>query len=243
MQIDKMIFQIIDNLIKYGESVNNVKWQSVKSPIPTVELNNIFLKSNYRVDPVELGILTKADLPWAEEHFQERISGIASNPGKQWKNWPHYNEKHDDATFRSGGIFSHTYMERFWPDTNLKGMRYNYGNLSDVISRLRMDTETRQAYLSIWHPEDQSNNEVRVPCSLGYYFLIRNQKLHLTYFSRSVDVYRHFRNDVYMAIRLAQHVISILNKSGYDLHPGFFNMWIGSLHYFINDKKAILLQL
>lgn len=28
------------------------------------------------------------NLPWADDHFLERIGGTALNPGEQWKNWP-----------------------------------------------------------------------------------------------------------------------------------------------------------
>ena len=37
--------------------------------------------------------------------------------GKEYLNWPYYRPKDHDSQFRSEGdeLFSHTYMERFWP--------------------------------------------------------------------------------------------------------------------------------
>ena len=39
---------------------------------------------------------TKADLPWAEDHFQERVFGHPRNPGQEYKNWPYYDHSKDN---------------------------------------------------------------------------------------------------------------------------------------------------
>jgi len=181
--------------------------------------------------PSNISILqsqTKADQPWSEDHFQERVSGQPLNPGNQYYNWPYYDHGKDNDRFREGDKqFSHSYMERYWPPRDLKGIRYNYGDLDHLVERMKKDPLTRQAYLSVWYPEDQVDIGERVPCTLGYHFMIRDNRLHCTYLIRSCDVRRHFKNDIYMTIRLAQWV---KDKLEMDLQMGDLNMWIGSLH-------------
>jgi thymidylate synthase len=117
-----------------------------------------------------------------------------------------------------------------------KGIRFDYGDYHDIVERAREDKGSRQLYLSIWHPEDQSNGNGRVPCTLGYFFLIRNHTLDVTYHIRSCDILRHFRNDIYMAVRLAQ---DFRDKVDPTINLGKLNMWVGSLHCFINEKEIL----
>lgn len=185
---------------------------------------------------------TGADLPWAEDHFQERISGIPSNPGETYKYWP-YHSNLDNSEFKDG-VFSHTYQERFWPkkagnyivkDSKRKGIRYELGDLNDLIQQLKDNPLTRQAYLPIFFPEDTwaASNKKRVPCTLGYYFYIERERLHCNYIIRSCDIFRHFRNDVYLTSRLLQHVAKELG-----IPTGKVNFSIFNLHLFKNDEYA-----
>ena len=198
----------------------------------------------------------KPDLPWAEDHFQERISGNPTNPGQTYKWWPYHTNLDGDKKYLNE-TFSHTYQERYWPkfipgvqfkgfsradiyETPNYGIRFQYGDLEDVINLLSNNPTTRQAYLPIWFPEDTwaANNQERVPCSLGYYFYYEHGKLHCNYIIRSCDMFRHLRNDIYMTARLLQHVaeqVSIRNNNGNKVEVGTLNMTIFNLHLFVND--------
>lgn len=230
--------QAIENSIRVllysHQRIKIDQWQGIELDAQMFELNNIFIQMKMAESMEELAQETKADLPWSEDHFQERMANDpeARNPGRQWLNWPYYSHGLDDARFRPNGLFAHTYQERFYPE---KGCgRYENGNVLDVIERLKNNPTTRQAFLAIWHPEDQSNNGQRVPCTIGYWFKLNNGKLDLTYLIRSCDAVRHFRNDVYMTQRLAQFVS---NKLGVGL--GTMSMWIGSFHCFATDSYTL----
>jgi thymidylate synthase len=55
----------------------------------------------------------KPNLPWADNHFEERVCGAPINPGVEWANWP-WGTSADK--FRDiNGMFNHNYMERYWP--------------------------------------------------------------------------------------------------------------------------------
>lgn len=188
---------------------------------------------------------THCDLPWAEDHFQERISGKPTNPGETYKYWP-YHTNLDKSEFKEK-VFSHTYQERFWPKTaNIQsidvdgghkneGIRYGLGDLQDVINQLKENPLTRQAYLPIFFPEDTGAvHKQRVPCTLGYYFWVEGNRIYMNYIIRSCDVFRHFRNDVYLTGRLLQYVSDELG-----LLVGNMTMYIFNLHLFTNDIYAL----
>lgn len=212
--------------------------------------------------------LIDANYPWAEDHFKERVCGWPINPGIEWANWPWANKA--DESRSKGGMFNHNYMERFWPkfadayhptttpqefeewmiDIGQKpmvGIRHEYGDLGEMIQMLAEEPSTRQAYLPIWFPEDTSYaNKGRKPCTLGYHFILRNGRLDITYHIRSCDFYRHFDDDVYMAVRLAIHVLQscrMINPNVWNhVQLGELVMNITSLHMFLSDYQLMFKQ-
>ena len=188
------------------------------------------------------------DMPWAEMHFIERVSGQPLNPGNTYTIWPYYG---GDKEIRGSGVFTHTYMERYFPkhanptendNDELRGIRYEYGDLGDVIAHMVDQPLTRQAYLPVWFPEDTGVlHKGRVPCTLGYHFIIRDGKLHCNYYIRSCDLVRHFKNDVYLTVRLVQHILAKLQADPKfnEIEPGFLNMYITSLHCFKAEYNQI----
>lgn len=362
------------------EPFNAGRWQALdvssSSIHATFELLNVTLRLPMTGStPESLAIDTRADLPWAEDHFQERVGGEPANPGKAEAYWPYHNGRgelhkrplipktiderdwaylaamidgdgcihfkknpdgsegrpfitlsqkdhdfihtlhqrfgfgqvfyrdrdnvktpdgkirrsnpaiwrmngkalalyvlehiepylvlkkskaqqgiewlknapphHSDAQFmvETEPIYDHNYMERFWPKyaghatVPHRGIRFEFGDLQDVVTQLKQDRLTRQAYLPIWHPEDTGATQgQRVPCSLGYHFIVREGRLHLQYNLRSVEVYRHFHNDVYMAVRLAQWVAEQVGVE----ELGWLTMHMVSFHGFVGDSDRIL---
>lgn len=244
------IGKTIINFINNNEKESITDWQGNNQ----FEGENIFVTRNItfesKIEPSIMAIQadTACDLPWAEDHFQERISGEPTNPGETYKYWP-YHKNLDNSEYKTE-IFSHTYQERYWPkEVNNKnpitggegpnwGVRFKLGDLSDVINLLYQNPKTRQAYLPIWFPEDTwaANNNQRVPCTLGYYFWIKDDKLYCNYIIRSCDLFRHFRNDVYLTARLMQFIVLRLSQyNGFDISVGTLTMFIFNLHLFEKD--------
>lgn len=210
------------------------------------------------------------NLPWADDHFEERVCGKPINPGVEWANWPwgHSASKFLDDT----GMFNHNYMERYWSKYAGKaaeptktaeefvrsheqfredvgydlreqgvrrGIRNEYGDLTDLVQSLARNPLSRQEWFPIFHPEDVG--EVvggRKPCSLGYQFWVRGQRLHVYYPLRSCDFFRHMQDDIYLTIRLLIWVLNRcreIDEAWFDVHPGTFTMHCTSLHVFAND--------
>lgn len=233
------------------------QWQSQETDVKTRELLGATLEYMMPEEPEELREQVPANLPWAEDHFQERVSGQPLNPPPSEAWWPFNQEGNRAHKFQKDGQavqFSHTYPERFWPkvagdypqDVNRenggpnRGIRYVLGDLWDLVELLRRAPGTRQAYLPVWFPEDTGTvHGQRVPCTLGYHFLIRNRQIHCWYFMRSTDLMRHFPDDVYMAVRLVQWICFQLSDVAV-VKPGRLTMSMSSLHTFEADDFALL---
>lgn len=165
--------------------------------------------------------------------------------------WPKY------ANLTEGGILKEVPPEKKTPISDsyaftgnlghhypLTGIRYNYGDLEDVVHLLGREPLTRQAYLPVWFPEDTGAVHLeRVPCTLGYHFMQRAGYFHVYYPIRSCDYLRHFRDDLYLTTRLLLWVLERLRREYPEgwakTVPGLFMFWAGSLHCFINDWRKL----
>lgn len=253
---NKAIHELGRYLLLYGTPQETETWQGIKPPKPFWELHQV----SFSVFPIpssnaQLANDINPNLPWADEHFKERVGGVPLNPGESYKLWPSYG---NDSQMRNHGEgFSHTYMERYWPRkagispftsfTNV-GIRYEFGDLDDVVDLLVKNPHTRQAYLPIFFPEDTGGKPGRVPCSLGYLFTIRNNALSCTYYLRSCDYLRHCRDDIYLTTLLMGWVLDKLNEiktqkglSEYKL--GTLTVHIANLHIFEPEIEVLSKQL
>lgn len=210
------------------------------------------------------------NLPWADDHFLERVSGAPLNPGVEWSNWPWASSADKHRT--EGEMFNHTYAERLWPrhaalanDINAqiplkidqdffdiqkqfglpparRGIREEYGDLGTLIDKMAWEGDSRQLYIPLYFPED-TGAEGRMPCTLGYQFIVRDKQLHIWYPLRSCDFYRHWKDDCYLAIRLLLWALNeCRNRNPTDwnaIKPGTFSMHMTSLHIFMNDAIAL----
>lgn len=272
-----------------GVRVEPTRWQSVdvskRLEATTYEVLNHTLQFQVPGEGLDdLRGAVRPSLPWADDHFAERVGGKPLNPGIEWAHWPWglsadrfrtsrvmagLANPHPDAD-EDGVVdgFSHSYMERMWPklanrrvvefggalvaqDGPHVGIRFGYGDASDVVDHLLKHPDSRQAYLPIWFPEDTGKTDVRVPCTLGYHLIHRRGFLHCTYYIRSCDLYRHLRDDVYLTVRLqlwmldqlrARQPSSAHDAGGFDwgeVRPGLFTMHVVSLHCFVNDCSKL----
>jgi hypothetical protein len=241
-------YQRLCRLLANGSAVKTEKWQGRDRPPDMVELLNQTFEAPIPPTPYEGFGSLPVNLPWAEDHFEERVGGKPLNPGEQWKNWPYYRNNIANDQFRTEGRrFTHTYMERFWPklagdgDGPNQGIRYPYGDLDDLISLFRREPLTRQAYLPVWFPEDTGVvHGGRVPCTLGYHFIIRGNpmRMHCFYPIRSCDAIRHLPDDIYLACRLTQWICEGLAPT-HAVTPGGLTMFIVSLHAWEQERNVL----
>lgn len=194
-------------------------------------------------DPDWLFVYTKAK-DWADEEFEERVSGHCINPGtaylKRRDMWDEFLVPQKDGTEK----FDYTYPERINAQVDVPGNHKEVTTkLEAIITLLKYDHDTRKAVLNIFG-SDANRNHIdsdyydgshRIPCSMYYDFLIRNDskgvpQLNICYHQRSSDFIGHFGDDVYLAWRLMEYVA---NKVG--VKPGYLFHTIDSLHTYKKD--------
>lgn len=251
--------------------VHCAKWQSTQAPQPMPEIFNANFTLHLRgvETSKDLAYAIQPNLPWADQHFiRERVSGEPLNPGTTWRTWPYAQSA---ARHRVGEEddppFDHSYAERYWPKfagktqggrisptseqpdiPPISGIRDEYGDLGDLIKLMGKDPYTRQGFLPVWFPEDLVGalNSRRVPCSLGYHFIQRNEELHCVYHMRSCDFIRHFRDDVYLTLRLQSWLLQTLRhyypENWTRVRMGSFTMTMTSLHMFEQDQTNLILS-
>jgi hypothetical protein len=237
----------------YSYEVHTEKWQGKEikhDPKYTmIETLNLSFSCQMSSDLKEIGEQIKPNFAWADEHFEERVSGLPLNPPPSHVRWP-YAQK-NNAEFGGLEKFSHTYPERIWPkfasdipNSKMSGIRYEYGDFNDVVELMSREPFTRQAFLPIWFPEDTGSvTGERVPCTIGYHFIRRGDWVHVVYYIRSCDFFRHFRDDIYLCAKKVFWLIEKLREKDPEnwnhVKPGMLTMHITSLHAWASEKSLL----
>lgn len=265
----RAVYQDLRKIMTTAPRVENDRWQGIdvsKNPAAAMyELRGVDLEQRLLGEDLEYYRVDVApNLPWADAHFAERVGGEPLNPGEEWRNWPWAASA---ERFRDGEqIFNHTYAERLWPKFArqtvggklhgasdeileelhpIRGIAGRYGDLADLVSLLVKDPYTRQAWIPLFFPEDTGVGDGgRKPCTLGYQFIRRDDSLHVWYPLRSCDLVRHWRDDVYLAVRLLLWVLARCrerdSKNWDGVSPGTYGMHMTSLHVFENDRRQLI---
>jgi hypothetical protein len=240
--------------------VHTERWQGKEikndSKYSMIEILNHSFTCQINQDLDVLKAQIKPNVDWADEHFEERVGGFPLNPPPSHERWP-YAQK-NNAEFGGNEKFSHTYPERIWPkyrnvskdgtvldESIIKGFRYDYGDFDDVVGLMAREPFTRQAFLPIWFPEDTGSvHGERVPCTIGYHFIRRADWVHVVYYIRSCDFFRHFRDDIYLCTRklfwLMDRLKEIDPENWENVKPGTLTMHITSLHAWASEKPILL---
>lgn len=228
--------EIKRDLKEMGIKVQNTHMQDKVGSFPTVELYNygytVLLPNPDHLNPTQ---------PWLIDEWEDRKDGILGspkNPGVAWEQRPEiwnefleYQGKVRNPGDPIGGsvefpLFSYTYSERF--SLNQQVLR--------IIRELKENPESRQLYVGMWDPDVDSERlgKRRVPCSLGWHFLYREQVLNVTYTMRSCDFLTHWENDCCLTLLLQEF---IANAAG--VKAGKFSQFINSFHVYEKDVADV----
>ena len=98
-----------------GKLVHSRRWQGVEiasNPnMACLEVTHVHLEipmDGYEEDLEAYARHIQPDLPWVDDHFEERVGGYPINPGTEFKNWP-WNKGRGAESFhdRRGQINQH----------------------------------------------------------------------------------------------------------------------------------------
>jgi len=162
---------------------------------------------------------------YCEQEHLDRVCGKPLNPGHSYKirqdMWQKFMINDETA-------FDYTYSERI------------YWQIENVLEALKEDKHTRQAVIQVFQAQIDNKKfggDTRIPCSVDWQFLIRNNRLNVIYHMRSNDYYGHFPIDIYLSASLMQYFRSRLLDFYPDLKTGALTYFAGSLHAYSWDLK------
>lgn len=212
----RMIISSLTTLLENkGETYEGSAGNSTKEKKKFRELRGISFDITGWDDRSQMMSDNGLSVAFAETDFSDRLSVNPVNPGRAIElDTVGVLSKYR----RSNGKLDYTYSER---------MCYQ---IEPIVKLLLEHPDTRQAFMSIWNPElDLPNVEIlRVPCSIGFHFMIRDNKLYLVYYMRSLEVTKCLGNDIYTSTRLLETIASRLG-----IETGTVTFCVGSMHLFI----------
>ncbi len=113
------------------------------------------------------------------------------------------------------------------------GRRTN-GQYDYAIEKLKNDRDTRQAVVTIWNPEyDNQEGKRDYPCTVLHQFRIRDNKLNMSVYMRSNDVWLGAAYDFFQFTRVQLAMCSVLG-----VEPGAYAHHVGSLHIYESNYAA-----
>ncbi len=134
------------------------------------------------------------------------------------------------------------WVKRFVDNTGLpQSFSSSYGwkikdQLNIIEAELKARSESRRAYVNILYPTDNiilsSKTTMEYPCTIGFQFFIRDEKLHMIVNMRSNNVYSVMPYDVYNMTELQQYMANRLK-----LHLGKYIHQINNAHMFKGDVR------
>jgi len=102
------------------------------------------------------------------------------------------------------------------------------GQYDVIIERLKQDPDSRQAVVTIWNPQfDLQPAKRDYPCTILHQFRIRNNKLNMSVYMRSNDVWLGAAYDFFQFTRVQLAMCSVLG-----IEPGSYSHHVGSLHIY-----------
>ena len=130
---------------------------------------------------------------------------------------------------------------KIWKQMMVEGtteVNSNYGyfwnknyQLSRVIQELKTNKETRRAIVVHYDINELDRYKHDTPCNDVLNFYIKDDKLHLTVFARSIDLVFGFCNDQYTFAKLMEMVAFQLDIPVGEMHWMITNLHIYPRHY------------
>lgn len=108
------------------------------------------------------------------------------------------------------------------------------GQYDVVIERLKNDKDSRQGVVTLWDPKlDCLPGKKDYPCTVMHQFRIREDKLNMSVYMRSNDVWLGSAYDFFQFTRVQIAMASVLG-----IEPGTYAHHVGSLHIYESNFDA-----
>lgn len=166
---------------------------------------------------VLLSPIRKLSMRYAVGEFLWYLSGSnkLKEISKYTKNWERFSDDGENLNSCYGWCIKH---------------KFGFDQYEYVKELLKRDRNTRQAVIHIKEPNNKPSKDIN--CTVCLQFFIRENKLYLTTYMRSCDLWYGFPYDVFNFCNL-QVLLSM--ELGVEL--GTYTHICGSLHLYERDKK------
>lgn len=213
------LIELNDGVNGYVDLVRHVMNHGVEvSPrgMKTVEIEDVVITINNPSDTLPLGV-GRGTVPGIGAVEACQLLAGVTLPDLVVKVGPQFANYRED-----NGMFHGAY-----------GVRTK-GQYEKVIERLKADPDTRQAVVTIWNPElDLLSDKRDYPCTILHQFRIRDNKLNMTVFMRSNDVWLGAAYDFFQFTRVQFAIASVLG-----IEVGIYAHHVGSLHLYEQHYEA-----
>ena len=108
-------------------------------------------------------------------------------------------------------------------------------SLTKIVETLKKDPDSRRAVVPIYGKEDAGLDSNDIPCTIGFQFLIRNNKLDMIVNMRSNDIFLGFPYDIFNFTMWQEYVSCKLN-----IDIGTYTHIANSLHFYEKDREKII---
>ena len=132
-------------------------------------------------------------------------------------------------------------IAKIWKQMMIPGtteVNSNYGyfwnqndQLTRVVEDLKTNKETRRAIVVHYDPNELDRYKYDTPCNVALNFYVRDNKLELTVFARSIDLVYGFCNDQYTFAKLMEEVSERTAYAVGSMHWHITNLHIYPRHY------------
>ena len=195
---------------------------------PTSAFENLF---HYTIDKGEDFAGTKAIFN-SSFTIQDPTQKVITSPKRKFNQdyaeyeWEWYRKGDRDA--KEIGERAKIWNQMMVPGTTEVNSNYGYfwnynDQLNRVVNDLKLNKETRRAIIVHYILHELDRYKYDTPCNDVLNFYIKDGKLELTIFARSIDLVFGFCNDQYTFAKLMEHVSY---RIGYP---------VGGMHWFITN--------
>ena len=108
-------------------------------------------------------------------------------------------------------------------------------SLTKIVETLKKDPDSRRAVVPIYCKEDDGLDSNDIPCTIGFQFFIRNNKLDMIVNMRSNDIFLGFPYDIFNFTMWQEYVSCKLN-----IDIGTYTHIANSLHFYEKDREKII---
>lgn len=135
---------------------------------------------------------------------------------------------------RRGIYYDTVANQKYWATVEERLMRFisrngDVNQIEAIQDRLKKYAYNRQAYATIWSPEEDTVSTSPY-CILGIYFFIREGCLNMTALMRSNDAWGQALNDIYHLVHIQKKVAEMI-----EIPIGAYTHYVTSYHIYISD--------